>query len=246
MVDLQSGRPVSVCTPRELADEVMKREYVESISASTVQRWLKSARLRPHRSTYWLNTKEKDRDKFDAQVRHVCAIWQDAERLCRDENIHVVSVDDIPGPQALERATKTIPMTSGCPQRIGFEYKRHGTLCLIGNWHVARGQLISPTDFTNDSADANRRRSAVALSLHSANRPERQLGIRRRSAERALQRVVGLLDRKAGRHRSAIAREEGKARRVKVDGVASGVPVRSESSHSFCVSSETFAVAESD
>lgn len=140
-----SGRPVSDWTARELADEVVRRNYVESISISTIQRLLKSARLQPHRSKYWLNTKEKDQDKFDEQVRHVCSIWQDAERLFREENTHVVSVDEMPGLQALERIAKTIPMAPGRPQRIEFEYKRHGTMCLIGNWHVARGQLISPT-----------------------------------------------------------------------------------------------------
>lgn len=140
-----SGRPVEDWTSRELSDEVVQREYVESISVSTIQRLLKSARLQPHRSKYWLNTKEKDRDKFDAQVREVCGIWQDADRLFREENTHVVSIDEMPGLQALERIAKTIPMAPGRPQRIEFEYKRHGTLCLIGNWHVARGQLISPT-----------------------------------------------------------------------------------------------------
>ena len=140
-----SERPVSDWTARELADEVMRREYVDSISVSTIGRLLKSARLQPHRSKYWLNTKEKDRHAFEEQVRHVCSIWQDAERLFREENTHVVSVDEMPGLQALERIAKTIPMAPGCPQRIEFEYKRHGTLCLIGNWHVARGQLISPT-----------------------------------------------------------------------------------------------------
>ena len=60
-----SGRPISDWTARELADEVAKRKYVDSISVSTIGRLLKSARLQPHRSEYWLNTKEKDRDRFD-------------------------------------------------------------------------------------------------------------------------------------------------------------------------------------
>jgi transposase len=51
----------------------------------------------------------------------------------------------MPGLQALERIAKTIPMQPGQPKRIEYEYKRHGTLCLIGNWHVALGQMIAPT-----------------------------------------------------------------------------------------------------
>ena len=31
------------------------------------------------------------------------------------------------------------------PARIEFEYTRHGTLCLTGNWHVVFGHMITPT-----------------------------------------------------------------------------------------------------
>ncbi|MCH7471937.1 transposase, partial [bacterium] len=47
--------------------------------------------------------------------------------------------------QALERTAETIPMQPGRPERIEFEYKRHGTVCLIGNWDVVQGQMIAPT-----------------------------------------------------------------------------------------------------
>lgn len=36
-------------------------------------------------------------------------------------------------------------MQAGKPERIEYEYIRHGTLCLIGNWNVVTGQLIAPT-----------------------------------------------------------------------------------------------------
>jgi hypothetical protein len=49
------------------------------------------------------------------------------------------------GIQALERIAKEIPMAVGRPARIEFEYNRHGTLCLIGNWHVVEGQMIATT-----------------------------------------------------------------------------------------------------
>jgi transposase len=51
----------------------------------------------------------------------------------------------MPGIQALERIAKTIPMQPGQPERIEYEYRRHGTLCLIGNWDVVLGQVIAPT-----------------------------------------------------------------------------------------------------
>jgi hypothetical protein len=92
-----------------------------------------------------LNTTEKDNDVFQTQVEVVCQAWREAPGLYFQENTHTVSVDEMPGLQALERIAETIPMQTGQPKRIEYEYKRHGTLCLIGNWHVVEGQMISPT-----------------------------------------------------------------------------------------------------
>lgn len=140
-----SGRPIERWTPRELADEVIQRGIVTSISVSQVGRYLDQADLQPHRSKYWLNTKEKDPEVFQQQVETVCQTYLDAPALYFQENTYTVSVDEMPGLQALERIEKTIPMEPGKPARIEYEYKRHGTLCLIGNWDVVRGQMIAPT-----------------------------------------------------------------------------------------------------
>lgn len=50
-----SGRPISEWTGWELADELVKRGIVESISARHVQRLLAEAAIKPHQSRYWLN-----------------------------------------------------------------------------------------------------------------------------------------------------------------------------------------------
>ena len=141
----QSGRPIDSWTHRELADEVVRRKIVSSISMSQVGRYLAQSELQPHRSKYWLNTKEKDPEVFAQQVETVCQTYLEAPDLYFQENTHTVSVDEMPGIQALERIAKTVPMQPGQPARIEYEYKRHGTLCLIGNWHVVLGQMIEPT-----------------------------------------------------------------------------------------------------
>jgi transposase len=141
----QSGRPVDRWTHRELADEVVHRGIVPSISASQVGRYLAQAELQPHRSKYWLNTKEKDPEVFQQQVETVCQSYQQAPELYFQQQVHTVCVDEMPGIQALERIAKTIPMQPGRPERIEYEYKRHGTLCLTGNWDVVLGRMIAPT-----------------------------------------------------------------------------------------------------
>jgi len=58
---------------------------------------------------------------------------------------HIVSCDEMTGIQALERIATTKPMQSGLEERREFEYKRHGTLSLIANFDVVRGQVVAPS-----------------------------------------------------------------------------------------------------
>jgi transposase len=65
--------------------------------------------------------------------------------LLQEEGTHTVSVDEMTGIQALERIAPTKPMKPGQEERREFEYTRHGTQCLIGNFEVATGEVIAPT-----------------------------------------------------------------------------------------------------
>jgi transposase len=56
-----------------------------------------------------------------------------------------VSVDEMTGIQATERIAPTKPSRPARVERREFEYKRHGTQCLIGNFEVATGCVIAPT-----------------------------------------------------------------------------------------------------
>jgi transposase len=141
----QSGRPITHWTYKELADEAQKRGLVASISEAQVGRYLREAALQPHKSRYWLNTKEKDPQQFQEKVERVCACYQQAPRLFAQENTHTVCTDEMTGIQALERIAATLPMKPGQVECREFEYKRHGTTTLIGNFHVVTGQLIAPT-----------------------------------------------------------------------------------------------------
>lgn len=47
--------------------------------------------------------------------------------------------------QALERLHETKPVRPGLVERVEFEYTRHGTLCLMANFEVATGRVISPS-----------------------------------------------------------------------------------------------------
>ncbi|MCP4807235.1 MAG: IS630 family transposase [Proteobacteria bacterium] len=58
---------------------------------------------------------------------------------------HIISTDEKTSIQALERLQPTKPTRPGLIERIEFEYKRHGTLCLIANFDIVTGKAITPT-----------------------------------------------------------------------------------------------------
>lgn len=141
----KSGRPITHWTVQELTDEVIQRGIVASISPSQVYRYLREAAMQPHKSRYWLNTTEKDPERFAAQVKAVCDTYLAAPEQERIHQTHTVCVDEMTGVQALERIAPSKPMIAGKCQLIEFEYNRHGTLCLIGNFVVTTGELLRPT-----------------------------------------------------------------------------------------------------
>ena len=103
------------------------------------------ADLKPHLSRYWLTPKPADPQAYQEQVAQICDVYTQAQELAAKDGTHTVSTDEKTGMQALERIAATLPMEPGKPERIEFEYKRHGTLCLIGNFDVVTGQVLEPT-----------------------------------------------------------------------------------------------------
>tara|TARA_Y100000310_G_scaffold263101_1_gene273094 strand:+ start:127 stop:882 length:756 start_codon:yes stop_codon:yes gene_type:complete len=100
--------------------------------------------IKPHLSQYWLNPTIDDPEAFSSNVIEICDLYRQAPDLLL-QGIHVISVDEMTGIQALERKYKTKTTLRGLIERREFEYIRHGTLCLIANWDVAQGRIIAPT-----------------------------------------------------------------------------------------------------
>ena len=149
-----SGRPISQWTNNELRDEVIKRGIVENISSSQVGRYLRDAQLQPHRRQMWINTKEKDPEEFQRKVEEVCQTYLEASARFDADGTRTACCDEMTGIQALERAAPTQPMQSGQVERQEFEYIRHGTTTVIGNWDVVQGltfqNTIGPTRTEED------------------------------------------------------------------------------------------------
>jgi len=122
----------------------MNRQVVTSISARQVGRILAEADLKPHLSRYWLHAAPADPAVFAAAVKKVCDLYALAPQL-HQAGLILVSTDEKTGIQALERKHPTKPVRPGWIERREFEYIRHGTQCLIANFEVATGHILSPT-----------------------------------------------------------------------------------------------------
>ena len=86
----------------------------------------------------WLTPKPDP--AFEAKCADVCTIYQDAAAASQ-QDVRTVSIDEMTGVQALERAAPDLPMRPGDVERHEFEYIRHGTQTLIAAFDVATGQV---------------------------------------------------------------------------------------------------------
>ena len=140
-----SGRPINHWTVRELRDEVLARNIVVSISRAHVGRFLQQAALQPHRKKMWLNTTEKDPEKFQREVENVCRTYLDAPTKAAVNGTHTVSVDEATALQAIERNAPDKPVQPGSGTKQEFEYTRHGTTTLTAGLDVVTGLIVAPT-----------------------------------------------------------------------------------------------------
>ena len=67
--------------------------------------------------------------------------------------MRTVSIDEMTGIQALERAAASLPMKPGHVERREFEYLRHGTQALIAAFDVATGQVCGTVGDTRTETD---------------------------------------------------------------------------------------------
>jgi hypothetical protein len=72
-------------------------------------------------------------------------VYKEAAGKWENEQIKTVRTDEKTGIQALERNAADLPVQMGGTRKIEYEYTRYGTLCLIANWDVVEGKIISPT-----------------------------------------------------------------------------------------------------
>ncbi|TAG96580.1 MAG: IS630 family transposase [Sphingobacteriales bacterium] len=93
---------------------------------------------------------------FVLKVNLIChLILQSVQR--ENPNVHLISVDEKTGIQALERIEGVAPDSAGRRHRRESEYKRHGTTCLMAAINVGEGNIVhqrlKPTRKEDDFAE---------------------------------------------------------------------------------------------
>jgi transposase len=136
-----AGAPLARWSCPDLAAEAARRGIVESVSASTVRRWLCTDALKPWQHRSWIFPRDPDFAVKAARVLDLYARVFDGEPL--GEHDYVLSADEKPGVQARSRIHPSTPARPGRrPVRVESEYRRHGTLAYLAAYDVHHAHVI--------------------------------------------------------------------------------------------------------
>jgi len=98
----------------------------------------------------WLTPKPDP--EFETKCADICQAYLQAPEAA-EQGILTVSIDEMTGVQALERAAPSLPMKPAEVERREYEYKRHGTQTLIAAFDVATGQIQGVVGDTRTEED---------------------------------------------------------------------------------------------
>jgi len=132
--------PLSRWSSLELAAQAVSEGLVESISSSTVRRWLHAAALKPWRHRSWIFPRDPDFALKAGAVLDLYARRWEGVMLGPDD--YVISADEKSQLQALRRCHRGVPAGPGRVRRVEFEYERGGTLAYMAAYDVHNARLI--------------------------------------------------------------------------------------------------------
>jgi DDE superfamily endonuclease len=136
----ESGVALSRWSAPELAVEAVARGIVETVSASTVRRWLAEDALKPWQHRSWIFPRDPDFAVKAARVLDLYAGSWDGEPLGEGE--FVVCADEKTSIQARCRCHPTLPPGKARMMRVEHEYQRTGALQYLAGYDVHRARVV--------------------------------------------------------------------------------------------------------
>jgi transposase-like protein/transposase len=125
---------LTVCTSRDLAQQLSGEALGQSISHSSVVRLWAAAKLKPWRWHYWLTRTDPD---LERKSRQICRLYHHPP-----QDGTLLGFDEKPGIQIIERKYPDLPLHPGLITLREFEYIRHGTLDLLAALNIRTGQVF--------------------------------------------------------------------------------------------------------
>jgi transposase len=142
----ETGMPLSRWSCPELAAELTARGVTDSISASTVRRWLRQDAIKPWQYRSWGLLRETD---FRAKAQRVLDLYartHEGEPLRTDE--YVISSDEKTSVQARCRCHPTLAPGRARAMRVNYEYGRGGAVAYLAAYDVHRAKVFGRCEAT--------------------------------------------------------------------------------------------------
>lgn len=136
----QRSVPLSRWSSQELAVQAISEGLVETISSSTVRRWLAADAIKPWRYRSWIFPRDPD---FASKAARVLDLYERSfEGVPLGADDYVISADEKSQLQALHRCHPGRPAGPGRVSRVEFEYERGGTLAYMAAYDVHAARLF--------------------------------------------------------------------------------------------------------
>ncbi|MCG8970320.1 IS630 family transposase [Streptomyces sp. CL12-4] len=136
----ESGAPLSRWSCPELAREAVTRAIADTISASTVRRWLRDDALKPRQHRSWLFIRDPNFRATAQRVLNLYARISDGTPLGEDE--YVISADEKTSIQARCRCHPTLAPGQARAMRVNHTYGRGGALAYLAAYDIHRAKAF--------------------------------------------------------------------------------------------------------
>ncbi|MEU3604498.1 IS630 family transposase [Streptomyces sp. NPDC035033] len=136
----ETETPLSRWSCPELAREAVTRAITETISASTVRRWLKDDALKPWQHRSWIFIRDPNFRATAQRVLDLYARTFDSVPLGEDE--YVISADEKTSIQARCRCHPTLAPGQARAMRVNHTYGRGGALAYLAAYDIHRAEVF--------------------------------------------------------------------------------------------------------
>lgn len=133
------GLPLARWSAGELARHVVAEGTFESVSPSTIGRWLRACAIKPWQHRSWIFPRDPN---FVAKASRVLDLYDRVfDGVALDEDEFVISADEKSQLQALSRRHATRPAGPERGLDVEFEYRRGGTLAYFAAYDVHHARV---------------------------------------------------------------------------------------------------------